>query len=244
MRVKYLLPAGVRKMTLSYNRIIKLRDPIRKITAVPLDNFDENPPGDFKENISSGKGKRKNQLIQIPKEEYDQNLEANFQKGFEEGHRAAVEQIEKEYEEKFSKFSEMIENFEKARQHYFRHSDKLLLDFSLNMTEKILKELPPYVPGMIEASVKRVLNVLSNEPVVEIHMNPGDMENIKDLENLIERRMPGIDKISFKENPKITRGGCVVETDNGKIDARIETQVTKLVQELRKELATTKTGAE
>ena len=71
---------------------------------------------------------------------------------------------------------------------------------------------------------------------VRMGIRSEDLKNLEEIQETFEKRLPNLDKISIKADPKVKQGGCVVDTETGKIDARFETQLAKTIQDIRKEL--------
>jgi len=221
-------------MTSLSNRIIKLRQPIKKVTVLPLHEEAGKASGQFDENLSSRENLE--EYIQIAQSDFDRELQFSYDKGLEEGKLIGYQKAEEDFRKKFENLTKTFQRFEEEKQNFFQKSEKVLIDFTLKIAEKILGELPRFLPGLIAQSVKKVLNVLGNEAMVEVYLNPEDMKDFKDLHQSFERALPNVERIVVKPDERITRGGCVVDTENGKVDARIETQIHTLIQELRKEL--------
>lgn len=216
------------------NRIIKLRQPIKKVTVLPLQKEPDEETDRFDENLSSKESPE--EYIQIARSDLDREIQFSYDKGLEEGKILGYQKAEEDFRSKLENLTRTFQQFEVEKQNFFRKSEQLLIDFTLKLTEKILGEVPRFLSGFIARSVKKVLDILGNEAKVEVYLNPQDMEDFKELHRSFERALPNAERIVVKPDERITRGGCVVDTENGKIDARIETQVQTLIQELRKEL--------
>lgn len=226
------------------NRIIKVRRPVRRVkvlsstealdkgvhpafgaeeelpaSAPSADPAPETPPG-----------------IQMSEEELQQQLQTAFHKGVEEGRQAAQQEVMEQIQPVLQQWNNIMANFEQERLNYYAESEKLLLNFILQMAEKIFPEIPGLVANQIEKSVSEVLSVLKNEQNIELIINPADQALLEKLRKQIELGLPNLENLSIKTDNKITPGGCMVQTDAGKIDARIETQIQKVISELRKEI--------
>jgi flagellar assembly protein FliH len=66
----------------------------------------------------------------------------------------------------------------------------------------------------------------SSEPIT-VRVNSNDYEALI-AEPAIIALEDEQQKIRLIEDPRITMGGCIVETDRGALDARIETQIDRL----------------
>lgn len=225
-------------MTWSSNRIIKLKQPIKKVTVLPQTRDVRGGKGDFEQGLNRSGDQPLEDILQMSKSEFQQELDFAYQKGLEEGKLSGYQQAEQDYQQKVESLATVINTFEQQQEQLFARVEDSLLVFSLKIAEKILCELPPFLPGMIKKSMNRISDMLRNEPFVEVYLNPADLEVFNEMRTEFEKSLPNLNKLLIKTDPRITCGGCTVTTENGKIDARIETQVEKLIQELRKTVAT------
>ena len=225
-------------MTLSSNRIIKLKSPIRKVSILSSAGTDGCSLSEFERALNEGGAAEPAvEIISIPQPDFDKEIEFAFQKGIEEGKLRGYQQAEMDYGQKVRDVMAVTEAFETEKVKFFREAEPVLLNLSVNLVRKILTDLPPLIPGFIKNSLEKILNVLSSEPVVEVYMHPEDIENYENLREVFEARMPNLDKLVIKPDDRMQKGGCVVSTDTGKIDARVKTQSEKLFQEIQKAMS-------
>ncbi len=223
-------------MTWSSNRIIKLKQPIKKVTVLPQTH--DVQAGDFEQGLNRSGDQPLEDILQMSKTEFQQELDFAYRKGLEEGKLSGYQQAEQDFQQKVENLAGVIKTFEGQQKRLFAQVEDSLLGFSLKIAEKILYELPPFIPGMIKKSINQIVDMLRNEPFIEVYLNPADLESFKEMQTEFEKSLPNLNKLLIKTDPRITRGGCTIATENGKIDARIETQVEKLIHELRKTVAT------
>lgn len=210
------------------DRIIKLRQPIKRVTVLTLENSN---PGETAQNK-----KPPEELVQLSQSDFQHELQFYYQKGLEEGKLAGYQQAEADFTKKSLLLEALQKEIETKRDRVFRESEDQLLQFTLRVIEKILNETPPFLPNLLKKSLENVLELVSSEPVLEIYLNPEDLGEFEETRTEFEAKLPNLTKLTVKADPRITRGGCLVDTNTGKIDARLETQITKLMTELRKEL--------
>ncbi|GAB4337334.1 MAG: hypothetical protein Kow0037_19960 [Calditrichia bacterium] len=226
------------------NRIIKVRRPVRRVKVLssaeamdkgvhPAFGAEQELPASAPSAVSAPETPPG---IQMSEEELQQQLQTAFHKGVEEGRQAAQQEVMEQIQPVLQQWNNIMANFEQERLNYYAESEKLLLNFILQMAEKIFPEIPGLVANQIEKSVSEVISVLKNEQNIELIINPADQALLEKLRKQIELGLPNLENLSIKTDNKITPGGCMVQTDAGKIDARIETQIQKVISELRKEI--------
>jgi flagellar assembly protein FliH len=221
-------------MTSSSNKILKFKNPIKNVVILNSENsLYPQANLEFEEGIGQAVMEEK---IRIPKSQYKQELESSYIKGLEEGESKGYQQAEAELKDKFESVLLIFQNLEKDRSKIIQQSENMLIELALKIVEKIVPEIPEIFPKILIKTLENIIQYLNDEPIFTLHLHPEDLQDIEELQNKFRKRLPGLEKISIKKDPKIIRGGCIVETENGKIDARIDSQVNKLTQGLRKEL--------
>lgn len=81
-------------------------------------------------------------------------------------------------------------------------------------------------------TLRRVIDMTNSYEHITIKLHPDDHETIQ---TIMEEQLPDINldqKFTFKHDRSLHRGGCVLETDFGIIDARIDHQIDSIESEL------------
>ena len=141
---------------------------------------------------------------------------------FEEGYRKGLEQASGDIEQ----FKANIDNFMGAPKEVFEYIAPDILEISVDIARKIIKKEVEEDPQVLMNIIVDVLKTISkNEPRINIRVNPQSANFIKD--SLPDTTYQyGIDsKINIISDPSIENGGCVFQTNNGIVDASIDTQL-------------------
>jgi flagellar assembly protein FliH len=104
----------------------------------------------------------------------------------------------------------------------------------MEIAQKIIKTEIKADPQIVLDTVMDVLKTLSkNEPRIVLRINPLQVQYIKDT--LPEQvRLLGMEtKLSILSDESISEGGCIVETNNGLVDASVEAQLEIVQNALR-----------
>ena len=67
-------------------------------------------------------------------------------------------------------------------------------------------------------------------------MNPADLQFIKDTQSQLSHFLHDVETIRFEAEDSIQSGGCLIETDMGDIDARIEKQFQAIEESFQTEI--------
>ncbi|HTI70337.1 MAG TPA: FliH/SctL family protein [Candidatus Limnocylindria bacterium] len=85
-------------------------------------------------------------------------------------------------------------------------------------------------PGMVEAVVREALSQAEQTGRITVVLHPDDLALIQDVQSPLTHEQIGGEAIRFQPSPTVGRGGCIVQTDFGSLDARRETKFELLKQ--------------
>lgn len=181
---------------------------------------------DFEQRQERRRGSRRRGYRRID----DRNLVSRAQEeadtikksAFEEGYRKGLEQAEADLQA----FRNDISSFMNATQNVFEYIAPDILEISIDIAKKVIKKEVETDPQVLINTIVDVLKTVSkNEPKINIRVRPQAVQFIKDTIPNITYQF-GIDaKINIVADPSIEEGGCVFQTNNGIVDASIDTQL-------------------
>ena len=173
-------------------------------------------------------------LQQEKKLNHEREIERQYKKGYDEGYQSARQELENDFTnqmlKKTEEFYSILSSFEEKLCGYESIFDELVIRLSAKISGKILRyeiKNNPIIEETLRSSIKKIMG--ANEVHIKIH--PGDYELLHNEGKtvFIERNF---DKIKFEISEKIEPGGCVIETEIGNVDARIESQLNEITKQL------------
>ena len=165
-------------------------------------------------------------LVSRAQEEASYIKQSAYQEGFDEGVRQAKSDLEN--------FRATLGEFMGAKDRVFEEVAPQILPIAMEIAEKIIKTEVKLDPQIVLDTILDVLKTLSkNEPKIILKINPVQVQYIKDT--LPEQvRLMGMEaKLSIISDESVTEGGCIVQTNNGLVDASIEAQLEIVQNALR-----------
>lgn len=140
----------------------------------------------------------------------------------QEGYKAGLEQVKEDIQQ----IKNALVDFSKAKQEVFEYIAPDILEISIDIARKIVKKEIEQDPQIVLDSILEVLKTISrDETKVIIRVNPSQVtltkENIPEIISSI-----GLDiKTNVIGDDTISTGGCIIQTNNGIVDATVETQL-------------------
>lgn len=165
-------------------------------------------------------------LISRAQEEAVQIKEAAYQEGYNLG----LENAQKD----LVALKSNIGAFMSAEKKVFEAIAPDIIEISLEIAKKIIKHEVQVDPQIVIDTVMDILkNIPKNEPKITLKVNPAQAQYVKDT--LPEQlTLLGVEsKLSIVSDDSILEGSCIVQTNNGVVDAGIEAQIDIIQKALR-----------
>jgi len=119
-----------------------------------------------------------------------------------------------------------IDNYSKQRVDYLREILSQVSTLVMAIVEKIIHHKIDVDQTFIAQIVTNALKTANNEQDMVIQVNPDDKASLEKYWQEILKTQDRLAQIVLEENPGISKGGCVIKTANGSIDAQIENQLS------------------
>lgn len=199
-----------------------------KIDIFDLDNID------FSQRQERRRGDRRRGYRRID----DRNLISRAQEeadtiketAAKEGYRAGLEQAESDINALRVKLADFIS----AKKEVFEYIAPDILEISVDIARKIIKKEVEQNPQIILDSIVEVMRTISKEESrITVKVNPLQADLVKtELPEYISSM--GIDaKITVLPDDSIEEGGCILNTNNGIVDASLDTQLDIIKEALK-----------
>jgi flagellar assembly protein FliH len=182
----------------------------------------------------------------IRSEAFEKGYSEGINKGQKDGFEKAKNEVEAEYN---SRFSDIISIFEKIHSE-IENSFKDLVQLNEARLLRLWKETlctmlnrEVYLnPETARIVLDGVLERVSDKNRILIYLSPLDIGSIQFQTDKMTESLRGIKHLEFLPDTRVERGSCIVETNLGIYDARwrmqmeqIETQIADLYREVTKE---------
>ncbi|HVA33610.1 MAG TPA: FliH/SctL family protein [Candidatus Baltobacteraceae bacterium] len=144
--------------------------------------------------------------------------------GHEEGLSAGRTAGQAELAEQVAAMQELVESVRAQRNIVVESAEPELVKLAMGIAERIVHEQISIDPNVVLENVKHALTRLIGREVVTLRVNPADLEILRQYRDSISSSND-VEHLRVVEDQRVDRGGVVIETDAGTIDAKIATQV-------------------
>jgi len=158
--------------------------------------------------------------------------EEAFQSGYEAGQEAAVKEMEEKVDSISKAFKKGLQDIASIKDSILSQAEDDIVQLTVAIAEKLVcKELEQH-PDTIVAIVKEVIKSVRNEEKITIKVHPDDYTILEQYMGELMEQTGGIVETPLKldEDPTLTSGGCIVETDTNLIDMSIESRMESILE--------------
>jgi flagellar assembly protein FliH len=151
-------------------------------------------------------------------------IEAAYLQGKEEGTQQANERFENSLE----MFAQGIEEVSRLREALLQNSTHDMLRLVMSIARQVIHCEISVNREVILATIGKALNAAVSSDSYRIKVNPEDLALVTEKKPLFLASINGLKNIVFEADPAIARGGCLVESELGEVDATIDSQLEEI----------------
>lgn len=174
-------------------------------------------------------------LAGAPTQDWQQFLNEREQAAFENGRRAGEsalnEQLLRQRNETIELQRGILSSLQTALPKVAHEAETALIDLALESARKIVAGMPVDV-ALVEGTVREALRQAEDTAEIVIQLHPDDLGLLRHHQSEVLNGLPESGPLRFSPSSEMTRGGCVIQTRFGLVDARRETKIEQLRQSL------------
>lgn len=152
-----------------------------------------------------------------------------YEKGFAQGERDGLEMGQKRIEAILHQFKNILLEIDQQRETLYHFYEKEMLQLVVSLSKKIIHHETSVNPEIILKTLQEAIQYLVDQKKVVIHLNPVDYQYLLTRSETSPLALGDQERVRVIEDPSITRGGCLLETPYGRIDATLESQFDEIV---------------
>ena len=151
-----------------------------------------------------------------------------YQDGWEEGFSKGNDEVKRLIE----RVQIILDASIQKRNEIFIETEQQIIGLVLLIAKKVIKVISENQKNVVINNVIQALRKLKSRGEVAVRVNLSDLEltsqHKKDFIDMVE----GVKSIKILEDSTVDRGGCIIDTDFGSIDARISSQLHEIEEKI------------
>jgi flagellar assembly protein FliH len=149
---------------------------------------------------------------------------------FQEARATAVAGAADELRRLTQALASAVTEYERNKHGLLAVAETGLLELAVAIARRVCKTLGTQGPAPAVANARTLLKLVQHQADVEVCFHPADYELVKALPDAPQAT--ATQHVQLVADPGVERGGCVLRTVNGTIDATLETQLDRIAAEI------------
>ncbi|CAN2041985.1 flagellar assembly protein FliH [Candidatus Magnetomoraceae bacterium gMMP-15] len=162
--------------------------------------------------------------VEIEKQAYEEG----FSKGEKDGQANALKNIDEQFKNVEGILTEII-NY---KDNFAKTYEKEIIDLIRRIAEKIVHVHVKLDNEVVMENIFEAFAIIAERTEVKVSINPKNMDYVNENRPEFFSRVKGLKSVTIESDPSITKGGCLMETIFGEVDASIESQLKIICQAL------------
>jgi flagellar assembly protein FliH len=151
-----------------------------------------------------------------------------FMKGFAQGERAGAEASAQRGEAMLRRLAETLDELASLRGQMIRQTERQMVQITLAVARRVIFREVSIEPDLLIALARVALERLGESAAVTVRLHPEEFEATGAARTA---QLTGA-SVTVVADPRISRGGCRVESDLGTMDAGIDAQIQEITRAL------------
>ncbi len=186
-----------------------------------------------KESIETESNAEIERLAREYEEKLKRDLEVATAKGREEGYSKGYESGFEDFDKVMRKLHSIIASLIAERKSILESSSGQIVSLVMQIAIKVIKRITDSQKDIVLENVNEVLKRIKDKTQITIRVNLDDLDIVRHKKSDFISRFDIIETLEIIEDPNIGKGGCIIETNFGEIDARISSQLDKIEENLK-----------
>lgn len=170
------------------------------------------------------------------KEIQEEAYQKAYELGKEEGHQAAFDKMHAEINRRLQDLDQLLTTFGKMKTEMVAFNEAHILKTIFQMASRLARKEIVTSSDSLLSVLKESVALSQDEENVTVLISPEQLDFLEKLQGQTEREFEFLKKIKIQASTDVTVGGCIVQTNYGEVDARVEQRIDTLWQAISENL--------
>jgi flagellar assembly protein FliH len=159
-----------------------------------------------------------------------------YREGLARGERDAREAFQQELAPVLAGLQQMLGSLDGCRQKLRRDAEQEVVALAMAVARKIVGHELQTSDQALAGIVREALGRTGVAGAIRVRLHPDDLQRMRAAHEGIAAVVADAGQVHFEADASLTGGGCLVETELGQIDARVEEQLRVIEEAFRAEM--------
>jgi flagellar assembly protein FliH len=193
------------------------------------------------EKFRIGPTDQESEIRYVPESKYNHLLERSqqekeeaYRNGYSDGLQMGLAKGREESTKICAQFRQLMDDIRSQREDIFRQAELEIVELAYAIARKVISVHAEKKPEILLDSARRAAKLLKDRSNLVLRVASEQESFIKENLEELYRIDDAIRRISIETDRRVKPGGCILETESGNVDARIETELRNIEDSLRK----------
>jgi len=186
-----------------------------------------------KELVADAVAKAKSLAIEIKENAHKEGHKTGYEEGFQTAYQKGENSAKEEFDPLLQTINSLIQELSEFRTMMYPKVEKEMIEMVTGLTKKILQHEINTNEDSVKQMILLAINSVIDKENMVIRIHPSDKAHAEAFYPELKNLFSEIKNITFEEHPGIEKGGCVIDTNFGTIDAKVdqlENQIDKILK--------------
>lgn len=216
--------------------IIKASGRQRPASSVPATAFSFNDVGAKADSYLERVRTAAAQIVAEATAEADEIRQLAAQEGRDAAEQAASaianERLEQQLESLMPALETAIASVLQSKDAWRKHWETAGVQLAVKIAERLLRREIDRSPQVTLDLIRESLQLAAGYGNIKLHLNPLDHQTLGGQAAQVAEQLAGLAPTDVISDADVTPGGCVVKTEFGQIDQRLESRLARIEEEL------------
>lgn len=156
-----------------------------------------------------------------------------YEKGFVAGEKAGFEFGLQKASALFGGLSGLLDEIASFKESLHKSSEKEMAALAMAIAKKVVQRELEIKNDSVLDSVRAALRAVVAGGEITIKVNPKDHDLLLQYRGELARYGDGVKGVKIESDESVSKGGCIIDTNFGEIDATIESAFSEIEQRLK-----------
>lgn len=152
----------------------------------------------------------------------------SYEKGLSDGVQKGRELQKNENLQALHAMASIVKETSKLKKSILENAEQQIIQLALAITEKVIHLEVTTNREVIRCVLKEAIKNIADRENMKIRVHPQDFHFMLEIKSEFLHDFDGIRNIVFEEDESILRGGAIIETLCGEVDARLDQQFNEI----------------
>ena len=168
--------------------------------------------------------------------EWEKEVEAREAEAYEKGRVQGEDAARADLTEEIDKLNMLVRGITEGFDRLSAEAQEACVDIAIEINRRFVHTIAENSSDLIKETIKAAVKLATEKEKVVIRVNPEDLDEVRKHQDDIIFIGDGISRLEIRPDKLVDRGGCIVETEAGNIDARVDTRLSEIEKSLKDSL--------